>query len=182
MTVSVSKCGTQRNGTNEGKENVCVFILRVSVGEFTHPLFKVLTGLWGDPAPTPLPGRLWPWWGSWWFSAFWTWIPYLCCHREADVKVCDSRSRSQGPENYRPRWAACAELLWDVRPPEWSDFPASHLLLCEELVYIREAAPDLTVYFWQERHSRDGRDLLPFRGSQINTHFRECVLSQNAYE
>ena len=69
-----------------------------------------------------------------------------------------------------------------VRPPEWSDFLASHLLLCEELVYIREAAPDLTVYFWQEKHSRDGRDLLPFRGSQINTRFRECVLSQNAYE
>lgn len=32
-----------------------------------------------------------------------------------------------------------------VRPPEWSDFLASHMLLCEELVYIREAAPDLTI-------------------------------------
>lgn len=122
MTASVSKCETRRN---EEKKNVRVFLLRMSIREFAHPLSKILTGLWNDPPSPPPRGRLWLWWGSWWFSAFWPRRPHPCSHLEADgegLLLLSGASNKDLRNVGRGGQRAWTEPCGMVRLTEWSGF------------------------------------------------------------
>ena len=86
--------------------------------------FILNTGLWSDPAPTPLSGRLWPWWGKLVIFCFLDLNALPLLSWRSWWKVCDPRSRAQDLRTVGCAGRRALSCCGTVRPPEWSGFPA----------------------------------------------------------